>query len=878
MLSNNKHKIPIDIVDFSNSESNIKKLPISILQKAFVECSKIDDPNILQNGETKGYLEFRNNLSEWLNKKKYSKDKVDPNNLFITNGISSSLSLIMSNYMNNKNVILVEEPSCSISIKIFKEYGLNIEIIPMDKDGINLNILEKKVRQYSDIQDSIFLYTIPTFHNPTGITLSKTKREELAKIANLYSNFYVLADEDNQFLNFDDHEVNTLADYHPNFISICSFNKIFSPSIKLGWIYINTNFDFVNDEISIIEELSTSALVKSSRGLDILGSLVANYIINNNLLDEYLSKIKIILKERCKLLSDELKKGPFEFEVPKGGYFLWIKSKLNSELILPLLKDNKVIFDSGKLFSSKNLFNEYFRLSFSFYEKENLKVGVDRLINFYEDYDKIKVSVLGYNGKLGSKIVSLIEKSDKYKFISGISRDILSSFNENSDVVIDVSSPKGTDNFITYLLERKIYKPLIIGTTGHSNYRLIKKYSTFAPTILISNFSEANNVVKDLSNTLNKLSNEWNFNIIDKNCMNIKTLTSQLSRDYNIETVSPSDSLVEYSIKCNKKDEEIIIKHIIKSNDIYAQGCLKIIDKIVNMKKGLESDLKLDNDIIIESYCGNGDHILVIENYKDEKESFVKDTCKKYQNINGVFFINEINIDENNLVKWDYYNKNGSKINFYNCNLRFLIKHINKYYNYDLIEIDYLDITYEGKIESNECFLEAPDPEDGDGISYEDQSYLENQLNPLGIEILDIESHKVDVLHLIVEIKQNVLSIDENIFTIASSIINEYYKENISNTGTNINFINMNTDIEVLHQISIVTWDKESQKIKTNSGTGTIAAFKYYLNDTTIREHLEVIYFTMRNNTELSVKRNEDIYNGETFYLSGKVENYNLEA
>ena len=174
--------------------------------------------------------------------------------------------------------------------------------------------------------------------------------------------------------------------------------------------------------------------------------------------------------------------------------------------------------------------------------------------------------------------------------------------------------------------------------------------------------------------------------------------------------------------------------------------------------------------------------------------------------------------------------------------------------------------------------MESPDPEEGDGISYENQNYLEKQLSPLGIEILDLESHRVGVLHLVIEIKQDVLSLSEDIFIIASSIINEYYKENISQENTNINFINMNTDIEGFHQISIVTWEKGVNRITGSCGSGTIAAYQYYLNDTTIREHLDTVIFTMRNNSELSVSKTNNIHGNDIYYLSGKVESYNLEA
>ena len=352
------------MVNLGVGQPDNRKLPLNLVKDAmknFIDNEK--NPEILQYGDIPGYKRFRKTLAGWLTKHSYAdtsddhKDNViNENELFITNGITQALHLIMTAYMYQDDTILVEDPSYFIMINIFKDFGLDVIPIPMQEDGIDLVELEKKIEIISKDQEKVFLYTIPINHNPTGITMSHEKRMLLASLCDTYQNFFVLADEVYHFLSWEkvegEEKVLPLADYHPNIISIGSFSKILAPSLRIGWIYQNRKFGFSYDEKDTIETLSETGLYDSTGGTAVLSSYITEFLINSGGLDEYVKECQSFLGSRCKTLCKELEplkeQGLIEFRQPNGGYFIWIKvNDIDADDLLELCIKNKVKFHPG---------------------------------------------------------------------------------------------------------------------------------------------------------------------------------------------------------------------------------------------------------------------------------------------------------------------------------------------------------------------------------------------------------------------------------------------------------------------------------------------------------------------------------------------------
>ena len=162
-------------------------------------------------------------------------------------------------------------------------------------------------------------------------------------------------------------------------------------------------------------------------------------------------------------------------------------------------------------------------MSVSYYDENDLEIGIKRLNNVIENFNKTKVSVLGSTGKLGSLIISELSKNNNYIFNTSIDRSMdLSSISNNKNVIIDVSRPEATNNLLDKLIENNFTVPLIIGTTGDIDNEKIVTYSSKAPVLKISNFSDGIPTILDFSEFLNKLPDNWHFKMIEKHHLNKK--------------------------------------------------------------------------------------------------------------------------------------------------------------------------------------------------------------------------------------------------------------------------------------------------------------------------------------------------------------------
>ena len=723
----------------------------------------------------------------------------------------------MNQYLSQDDIILVEEPSYFLAINIFKEYGLTIETIPMKKDGLDLEVLEEKVRKYSNIQKNIFLYTIPTCHNPTGYTLTDSKRKSLASIATVYNNFYVIADEVYHFLRWDDSEkILPLSDYHPNFISVGSFSKLLAPSLRVGWIYINLTHKNKNDETSVIDDLTNSAVFDSSGGINVLGSMIVHQAIDTGFLDQYIKESLELLKSRCMTIVNKLKdQDMFEYEVPLGGYFLWLKSKYNTAQVLKTAENYKIRYHYGSKFSSHNEMKEYLRLSFSYYDSEDLQVGIDRLVSCYKDYQKVKVAIMGSKGKLGSTIVNLLSQkpySDKYMVVFEIDRNSFTKTDtpnklKMADIILDISSADGTMQLINYLNDINFHIPILSGTTGHSdeNFKVMNEYGQKSTISNINNFSKGIPVLKNIIKVVNSLPSDWKVKIIETHHVHkkdspsgtAKVLQSLIEKECTIESIREGENYGNHKIICSNNYETIEFTHQALDRNLFAKGCLDMINNVLS-SSGFVTDLNLKTNLKDSSdgvvYSAHGNILKVIENFEGSKELYVLQESKNNNKLDGIIFIENVN-DETYTCDWQYYNRDGNEVDFCENGIRCIMKYV-----YDKYKIEYLNLEYKSdnilddslfdvRYNKGDIMIQSPDHIDDEEFTHVMQSMLETECEKLEIEVIDMELHHVGVPHLIIELKEDVL-LNRDLLDILGNILSEYYIENIDENGVNINFVN----------------------------------------------------------------------------------------
>jgi 2-aminoadipate transaminase len=363
------------VIDLGMGNPDFDLLPVGLLHQSADEYFSANDPRPLQYGVEQGDGYFRRSLAGFLSKR-YRTD-VDPELLFVTAGASSALDLICTLYTRPGDVIFVEEPTYFLALRIFEDHGLEAVPVPMDEEGLDIDVLEQNLAVYTPK----FVYTIPVFQNPSGITLSPGRREKLVQLAQR-EDFPVIADEAYQFLTYSPVQPGSFAEYTRNvsqIISVNSFSKILAPGLRLGWIHAHSK---------VIERLSSCGQLESGGGMNPYTSALVRGLIESGGLDDNIADLCEAYSQRLEVLDSALKTyiPEAEYSIPKGGFFLWVKIPgVDAAEYRCRAQEFKVDFRQGSLFSSQMGMTEYLRLGFCFYGPEDLQEGVIRLRDCLED-------------------------------------------------------------------------------------------------------------------------------------------------------------------------------------------------------------------------------------------------------------------------------------------------------------------------------------------------------------------------------------------------------------------------------------------------------------------------------------------------------------
>ena len=369
--------IPPDVIDFGAGQPSPQLLPLAWLREAAVSRLADADPAYLAYGAMPGDGYFRHMLADYLGE--HYQMPVGFENLFVTGGASQGLDLICTLFSRPGDTIFVEEPSYLLALRIFADHGLNIVGLPMDDQGLIIEALEQKLSQHTPA----FLYTIPTFHNPSSVTLSTERREQLVQLSQQHDQV-IVADEVYHLLSYADQPPPPLASHIDTspVISLGSFSKIMAPGLRLGWIQTGTK---------MINRLSNCGLVDSGGSLNHFTSGVMRSAIELGLLEKQLTNLKSVYCRRKIALSNvlrELLTDSVRFVEPDGGFFIWLEfaDHIDTVQMLDAARQHNVGFLPGIKFSSQSGLKNYARLSFAYYDVPELEEGARRLARAIQEY------------------------------------------------------------------------------------------------------------------------------------------------------------------------------------------------------------------------------------------------------------------------------------------------------------------------------------------------------------------------------------------------------------------------------------------------------------------------------------------------------------
>ena len=358
-----------EIIDFGNGQPSLSLLPLDALRIASDHCLSRGDAALLQYGADQGDADFRESLAEFLSRRYAT--LIDARQLMVSASASQALDLVCTRFTRPGDTIFVEEPTYFLALHVFRDHGLNVVGIPIDEDGIRVDALREALGKHRPA----LLYTIPSFQNPSGTTMSADRRERLLSISRAHD-LLIVADEVYQLLDFGTAPPLPFAAHvrSARVLSLGSFSKICAPGLRLGWIHGAT---------PLLDTLMDSGLVQSGGGLNPYVSGVMRSMIELGLADACLDSLRRVYAERsatlCRALRDALPDAVFA--EPQGGYFVWMQlpRAIVASRLQPIAATEGVTFHAGSRFVDRDGFANFVRLSFAHYNTTLLVEGVHRM-------------------------------------------------------------------------------------------------------------------------------------------------------------------------------------------------------------------------------------------------------------------------------------------------------------------------------------------------------------------------------------------------------------------------------------------------------------------------------------------------------------------
>lgn len=325
----------------------------------------------LQYGTTDGYPKMK----ECARQRAEKVDSVHENDeILIMTGANQGIDLTAKALLNKGDAVIVESPSFIGSLNAFRTYESELVGVTVEDDGMSMEGLEAALKNHDNVK---MIYTIPTFQNPTGVTMSLAKRERMLGLAKQYD---VLILEDNPYgdLRFSGEDVPTLKslDKDDRVIYAGSFSKILSPGMRLGYLVAPSPLAEKIEMLKQVNDVHTPMLTQ----------LMCVEFMKKYDIDQYIEKNRALYGKKCAKMIESMgkyfPKGKVKWVVPEGGIFLWCECPTITDItpIVDKCLEKKVAIVPGSNFATDIYApSNMFRLNYSSATLEKIEEGVRRL-------------------------------------------------------------------------------------------------------------------------------------------------------------------------------------------------------------------------------------------------------------------------------------------------------------------------------------------------------------------------------------------------------------------------------------------------------------------------------------------------------------------
>ena len=366
-----------EVVSLAGGMPNISGLPLDVVGEAIGELLETNGPVALQYGSGQGDARLREQIVDVM---RLEGIEAHPDDVVVTVGSQQAVDLVTRIFCDPGDVVLCEAPSYVGALGVFKSFQCDVVHVEMDAQGLVPEVLRQAIATVKAAGKRIkFLYTIPNFHNPAGVSLALPRRAEILQICR-EADVLVLEDNPYGLLGFDADPIRELrADEPEGVIYLGSFSKTFSPGMRVGWALAP---HAVREKLVLAQESATLCPPAFSQ------MAVSAYLAKHDWQGQIKQMREMYRERRDAMMEalDDLMPAACTWNKPAGGFFVWLTLPpgIDAKAMLPRAVTARVAYVPGTAFFADGFGSGAIRLSFCYPTPQRIREGVRRLAGVLE--------------------------------------------------------------------------------------------------------------------------------------------------------------------------------------------------------------------------------------------------------------------------------------------------------------------------------------------------------------------------------------------------------------------------------------------------------------------------------------------------------------
>jgi 2-aminoadipate transaminase len=357
------------IISFNRGVPCVEAFAVSEIQECAAAILAADAATVLQYGKSAGYMPLRETIA-----KQYG---ASPEEVLVSNGSLQIQEFLSALLLSPGDTVFVEEPTYDRTITILRRHEVNVIGIPMERDGPDIAFLIAQLRKVTPK----LLYVIPDFQNPTGVTTSLSKREEIVRLAEKHG-FWILEDGPYRALRYQGSDVPLMRTMNPDrVLHLSSFAKVLSPGLRVGYLIAPEPI------VEAVAKIATDTYVTPG----LLAQGTAYEFCRRGWLEPNVERLKGIYRPKLKATAASLREylSGADWVEPEGGFFIGITlpPEMNmanlrgrAEKAGLILSDGRGFFpQGGGDFGELSRAERFLRLAFTALSVSEIREGISRL-------------------------------------------------------------------------------------------------------------------------------------------------------------------------------------------------------------------------------------------------------------------------------------------------------------------------------------------------------------------------------------------------------------------------------------------------------------------------------------------------------------------